>query len=135
MNDIANTAEREQTQVATRQNNKMSQALTRTPAVDVEESSHGITMWVDLPGVSREKLEIEVHDNNLRILGEAVVPTPEKLELRYAEVRESRFVRNFALGSDLDTANIEANLQDGVLKVTIPRREEARPRRIEVQSA
>lgn len=135
MNDITNTAEREQTQVATRENKQMPQSLTRTPAVDVEETSHGITMWLDVPGVTRDKLEIEVHDNNLRIQGDATVPTPEKLELRYAEIRESRFVRNFTLGSDLDTANIEANLQDGVLKLTIPRREEARPRRIEVQSA
>jgi HSP20 family molecular chaperone IbpA len=135
MNDITRTAEREQTQVAARENQQTMQALTRTPAVDVEETSHGITMWLDLPGVTRDKLDIEIHDNTLRIQGEAIVPTPQKLELRYAEIRESRFVRNFTLGNDLDTSNIEANLQDGVLKLTIPRREEARPRRIEVQAA
>jgi HSP20 family molecular chaperone IbpA len=132
MNDITRTAEREQTQVAMRENERTTQSLTRTPAVDVEETSQGITMWLDVPGVTRDKLEIEVHDNTLRIQGDASVPTPQKLELRYAEIRESRYVRNFTLGSDLDTANIQANLQDGVLKLTIPRRAEARPRRIEV---
>ncbi|NGM87666.1 Hsp20/alpha crystallin family protein [Parapusillimonas sp. SGNA-6] len=135
MNDITRTTEREQVQVATRENERNTQSLTRTPAVDVEETSQGITMWLDIPGVDRDKLEIEVHDNTLRIQGEASVPTPQKLELRYAEIRESRYVRNFTLGSDLDTANIEAQLQDGVLKLTIPRREEARPRRIEVLAA
>ncbi|MDW3688702.1 Hsp20/alpha crystallin family protein [Cupriavidus sp. CV2] len=63
---------------------------------------------------------------------EAVVPTPAGLRIQHAELRQPHFTRTFALGPDLDATKIEANLQDGVLKLTIPRRDEARPRRIAV---
>ncbi|MBP0624410.1 Hsp20 family protein [Cupriavidus sp. LEh25] len=64
--------------------------------------------------------------------GEAVVPTPPGLRVQHAEVRQPRYARSFTLSPDLDASRIEANLQDSVLKVTIPRREEAKPRRIDV---
>jgi HSP20 family molecular chaperone IbpA len=62
------------------------------------------------------------------------VPTPQGFRLQHAEVREPRFARTFALSADFHTSKIDANLQDGVLKLTIPRRDEARPRRIEVKA-
>ena len=106
--------------------------LTLSPAVDVIEDVHGVTLWADLPGVERDKLEIRVQDGNLRIEASANVPTPEGLRLQHAEVRVPDFARSFTLGPEFDTSKIEANLKDGVLKLIIPRREEARPRRIEV---
>ena len=57
------------------------------------------------------------------------------LRVQHAEIRQPHFARAFSLSPDLDAAKIEANLQDGVLKLTIPRRDEARPRRIEVTVA
>ncbi|MGD7413469.1 Hsp20/alpha crystallin family protein, partial [Ralstonia pseudosolanacearum] len=66
---------------------------------------------------------------------EAVVPTPSGLRVQHAEIRQPHFARAFSLGPDLDTSKIEANLQDGVLKLAIPRRDEARPRRIDVTVA
>jgi HSP20 family molecular chaperone IbpA len=108
--------------------------LTLTPAVDVFENSQGITLWADLPGVTKDKLDVRVHDGNLYIEAEAFVPTPAGLRLQHAENRESRFARTFSLSPDLDTSKIFANLQDGVLRLTLPRREEARPRQIEVQT-
>jgi HSP20 family protein len=108
--------------------------MTLTPAVDIVEDSQGITLWADLPGVKKEKLDVKVHDGNLSIEAEAVVPTPAGLRLQHAEVREPHFARVFSLSPDFDASRIEANLQDGVLKLTIPRRDEARPRRIEVRS-
>ncbi|BDB29304.1 heat-shock protein Hsp20 [Cupriavidus sp. TA19] len=108
------------------------QAPTLVPAVDIYETSAGVTLWADLPGVPREKLEVNVHDANLRIEGEALLPTPAGLRVQHAEIRQPRYARSFALSPDLDAARIEANLQDGVLKVTIPRREEAQPQRIQV---
>lgn len=106
--------------------------LTLSPAVDVIEDAHGVTLWADLPGVARDSLEIRVHDNNLRIEASASVPTRDGLRLQHAEVRVPDFARSFTLGPEFDTSKIEANLKDGVLKLLIPRREEARPRRIEV---
>lgn len=106
--------------------------LTLSPAVDVTEDTYGVTLWADLPGVTRDSLEIRVQDGNLRIEASASVPTREGLRLQHAEVRAPDFARSFTLGPEFDTSKIEANLKDGVLKLLIPRREEARPRRIEV---
>ena len=93
---------------------------------------HGITLWADLPGVSRDRLSVHVQDGNLLIEGEALIDTPEGLRLHHAEIREPRYARAFSLSADFDISKIDANLSDGVLKLSIPRREEARPRRIEV---
>ncbi|HTK00398.1 MAG TPA: Hsp20/alpha crystallin family protein [Bordetella sp.] len=104
------------------------------PAVDIVENEHGITLYSDLPGVSKTDLNIKVHDGNLYIEAEAVLPAPEGLNLHHAEISEPFYSRSFALSADLDTSKVEAALEDGVLRITVPRREEARPRRIEVSS-
>ena len=114
------------------QNGTAARGATLTPAVDVFENSHGITVLADLPGVPKEKLDVKVHDGTLSIEAEAVVPIASGLRLQYAEIREPHFFRAFALSADFDASRIDAQLRDGVLKLTIPRRDEARPRRIEV---
>jgi Molecular chaperone (small heat shock protein) len=134
MNDRTQVTEHDQKSAARREADQPARRMTLTPAVDVFEDSRGITLWADLPGVTRDKLEVKVHDGNLYIEAEAVVPTPAGLRLQHAEIREPRFARAFSLSPDFDTSKIDANLQDGVLKLIIPRRDEARPRRIEVQT-
>jgi HSP20 family molecular chaperone IbpA len=123
--------------------NDLPQAATRaavdrrptvTPAVDIVEDAHGITLWADLPGVAKENLDVKVHDGNLSIEAQATVASPAGLRLQHAEIRAPFFARAFSLSSDFDTTRIDANLQDGVLKLTIPRRDEARPRKIEVRT-
>ncbi len=104
------------------------------PAVDIVEDSNGITLWADLPGVPREKLDVKVHDSRLYIEAEAVVPTDAAVRVHHAEIRAPRFARAFTVSDDLDTTKIDANLQNGVLKLSIPRREQARPRRIDVRT-
>jgi HSP20 family molecular chaperone IbpA len=104
------------------------------PPVDIVEDASGITLWMDLPGVSPEKLDLQVHDANLFIKAEADVVAAEDLRLHHAELQVPRFSRTFALSTDFDTEKIQANLKDGVLKLSIPRHEKARPRRIEVQA-
>lgn len=103
------------------------------PPVDIAEDANGITMWVDLPGVPKEKLDLQVHDANLYIEAEAQITTEGNVSLHHAELQSPRFSRAFTLSPDFDCDKIDANLKDGVLKVTIPRHEKARPRRIEVQ--
>ena len=134
MNDRTQVAERDQQAVARREGDRPARRMTLTPAVDVFEDGQGITLWADLPGVTKDKLDVKVHDGNLYIEAEAIVPTPASLRLQHAEIREPRFARAFSLSPDFDTSKIDANLRDGVLKLTIPRRDEARPRRIEVQT-
>jgi HSP20 family protein len=135
MTDTTQLAERDQSAVARRDNEQPTRRITLTPAVDIYEDSQGVTLWADLPGVTKDKLDVKVHDSSLSIEAEAVVTTPANLRLQHAEVREPHFARTFTLSPDFDTSQIEANLQDGVLKLTIPRRDEARPRRIEVKTS
>jgi HSP20 family protein len=107
--------------------------VTLTPAVDIVEDAHAVTVWADLPGVQKDKLDIRVHDGSLTIDAESVVPVTPDLRLSHAEIRAPYFLRRFTVSEDFDTSRIEAALKDGVLKLTIPRRDEAKPRRIEVR--
>ena len=134
MSDTTELSKRDPSAVTRTGNEPSARRMTITPAVDIYEDSQGVTLWADLPGVTRDKLDVRVHDGNLAIEAEAVVPTPANLRLQHAEVREPRFARTFTLSPDFDTSKIEANLKDGVLKLTIPRRDEARPRRIDVRT-
>ncbi|KWE65244.1 heat-shock protein [Burkholderia ubonensis] len=135
MTDTTQLAERDQSAVTRRDTEQAARRITLIPAVDIYEDSQGVTLWADLPGVTKDKLDVKVHDGSLSIEAEAVVPTPANLRLQHAEVREPHFARTFTLSPDFDTSKIDASLQDGVLKLTIPRRDEARPRRIEVKSS
>ncbi|MCG5076599.1 MULTISPECIES: Hsp20/alpha crystallin family protein [Paraburkholderia] len=134
MSDTTELSKRDPSAVTRSESAPSARRMTITPAVDIYEDSQGVTLWADLPGVTRDKLDVRVHDGNLAIEAEAVVPTPANLRLQHAEVREPRFARTFTLSPDFDTSKIEASLKDGVLKLTIPRRDEARPRRIEVRT-
>jgi HSP20 family protein len=87
-----------------------------------------------LPEVSKDRLDIKVHDGSLMIDAESVVPVTANVRLSHAEIRAPYFSRRFTVSEDFDTSRIEAVLKDGVLKLTIPRREEAKPRRIEVSA-
>jgi HSP20 family protein len=93
MNDSTQVAERDQKAVARREGEQPASRMTLTPAVDIFEDSQGITLWADLPGVTKDKLDVKVHDGNLYIEGEAVVLTPAGLRLQHAEIREPHFVR------------------------------------------
>jgi len=135
MTDSTEVAKRDPNALAQHEEDRSTPTMTLLPAVDIIEDRSGVTLWADLPGVTKDKLEVNVHDGNLKIEAEAVVPMPPGLRVQHAEIRQPHFARAFSLSPDLDAAKIEANLQDGVLKLTIPRRDEARPRRIEVTVA
>ena len=108
-----------------------SQAM--TPRVDVLEDDSGITLVADMPGVSKDSLEIKVENDALSIEGAISAATPQALEATYAEVRIPRYRRSFTLSRELDAGHIEAQLKDGVLKLRIPKHEQARPQRISVK--
>ena len=99
------------------------------PAVDVFEDAAGITLLADMPGVSKEQLELKVEGDALLLEGGVQPRTPDGLEAIYAELRAPRYRRSFTLSRELDTTRIEANLKDGVLKLRIPKQAHAQPRR------
>jgi HSP20 family protein len=107
---------------------------TLTPRVDVLEDATGITVLADLPGVARDALEIHVEGDSLTIEGTVSATTPEAMEATYAEIRVPRYRRSFTLSRELDAGRIEAQLKDGVLRLRIPKQEQAQPRRISVKT-
>lgn len=105
------------------------------PPVDVYEDESGITLLADLPGVARDRLGVRVDGDTLVLEATASTPQPEGMQLIYGEANCPNYRRQFTLSRELDTARIDASLKDGVLKLSIPKLEEARPRRIEVRAA
>jgi HSP20 family protein len=103
--------------------------------VDIFEDSEGINLAVDMPGVSKDRLNVRVDGNTLLLEGTVQFELPEHSEALYADVRSSAYRRSFVLSRELETEKIQANLKDGVLRVHIPKRLELRPRRIEVQGS
>jgi HSP20 family molecular chaperone IbpA len=105
------------------------------PPVDVFENESGITLLADLPGVSRDRLGVRVDGESLLIEATATTAGPQHMQLIYGEAQYPSYRRQFTLSRELDASRIEATLKDGVLKLTIPKLEEAKPRRIDVQVA
>ena len=110
-----------------------SEIVLRPPA-DIFEDAEGITLQMDMPGVSKDRLNIEVDKTSLLIEGEASIDMPEGMEALYADVRSTRYRRTFALSSELEVDKVEASIKDGVLELRIPKRMEVRPRKIEVRA-
>ncbi|MFP5399583.1 MAG: Hsp20/alpha crystallin family protein [Gammaproteobacteria bacterium] len=103
------------------------------PPVDVVEDPTGITLYADLPGVPKDKLNLRVEGDTLSIDAELVLPLPQGMEPSHAEVQLARYRRAFTLSKELDPAKVSAELNHGVLRVRIPKAEHAQPRRILVQ--
>lgn len=105
---------------------------TLRPPVDVMENEGGIVLHADMPGVASEDLNISVEDKVLRIEAAAKLETPGDMKAVYAEFRTPRYVREFSLSSELDAQKIDATLRNGLLVLTIPKHEHAKPRKISV---
>jgi HSP20 family protein len=104
------------------------------PAVDICEDAEGITLIADMPGVSRNRLDIQIDGDNLSIDGEASIEMPEDMEAMYADIRATHYRRSFTLSRELETGKISAQMKDGVLTLKIPKRAELQPRKIEVSA-
>ena len=103
------------------------------PPVDVVEDSTGITLYADLPGVPRDKLDVRVDGDQLHIEAELALPVPQGMTPSHAEVARARYRRAFTLSKELDPEKVSAELAHGVLRLRIPKAEHAQPRRISVQ--
>ncbi|WP_296897779.1 Hsp20/alpha crystallin family protein [Thiohalocapsa sp.] len=104
------------------------------PPVDIFEDAEGITLEADMPGVSKDRLHVQVDANTLLIEGEVQIDLPDTAEAVYADVRSTRWRRSFTLSNELEADKIDASLRDGVLRLRIPKHPQQRPRRIEVRA-
>jgi len=103
------------------------------PAVDIFENEHELVVKADLPDVKPEELDIRVENNILTIRGERKFEkkVDEKNYLRVERAYGS-FARSFALANTVNSEAIKAEYKDGVLTLTIPKREEAKPKQIKI---
>ena len=105
-----------------------------TPSVDIFETDRELTLLADLPGVKAENLTIDLRENTLTLTGE-VEPFERANEKDILiEYEEGKYYRQFSLSNVIDQSRINANLTDGVLRLILPKVEEAKPRKIEVRN-
>ena len=105
-----------------------------TPAVDVYEDQDSFLIKVDLPEIGREDVKVNLDENTLSISGERRVENEAKRE-NYHRVERSygQFYRSFTIPPNVNLEAINAQFKDGVLRLTLPKKEEAKPRQIDVK--
>ena len=111
------------------------EAAAWTPAVDIYETKDAIVVAVEAPGMAREQFAVEVKDDVLTIKGERPFEKDVSRE-QYHRIERAygKFRRSFILGTAVQTDKIKAGYTDGVLVISLPKIEEARPRKIEITS-
>lgn len=119
----------------TANNENRREAPTMLPPVDVVEDAQGITLYADLPGVPKDKLGIQVEGDTLILEGDVLLDFPRDMQANHVEVSLPRYRRVFTLSKELDSENVGASFDRGVLTLRIPKAEHAQPRRIEIQAA
>ncbi|QSQ10882.1 Hsp20/alpha crystallin family protein [Myxococcus landrumensis] len=106
----------------------------RAPAADILESEAGITLHLDIPGVDAKDIQVTVERDVLTVKAERKAqPLAEGVNVRRQERAQGGFTRSFSLPETVDATQVEARYEQGVLTLTLPRREESKPRVIEVK--
>ena len=113
------------------------EALTTTsfaPPVDIYEDEHNITLKMEVPGIDEEDIDVRIENNTLTIRGERRFEKEEKEEnFRRVERQYGSFTRSFTLPSSVETENIQASYDKGVLEIRLTKKAEARPKQIKVK--
>jgi HSP20 family protein len=109
---------------------------TYVPEVDIREDDQALWLWADMPGVTPDQVEVELHDDVLRLEGRVATQDYDGLTPIYTEYNVGNYLRRFTLSNaqHFDRDQISARLENGVLSVKLPKAEQAKPRRIPVSS-
>lgn len=107
---------------------------TFTPPIDIHEGADGLTLEADLPGTTDDNLVIQLEDNVLSLHARIQSPAPEGARLIHEEYHVGGYYRSFILSDEVDRDRITAELRNGVLRLTLPKADRARTRRIEIRS-
>jgi HSP20 family molecular chaperone IbpA len=107
---------------------------TYSPRIDIWENDEELVLYADLPGVSRENLDIRFENRELTIHGK-VCPRHDDIQFTYGEYGIGDFYRTFTIGEAVDSDKISAELKHGVLTLHAPKTEAVKPRKIEVKTS
>lgn len=110
-------------------------STTWAPAVDVVDSDEGIMVKAELPGIKKEDIQLEIMDNTLHLKGERKQEKEEKGNNYYInEINCGSFHRAFTLPAAVDMEKVKAEYKDGVLEIVLPKKEEAKIRKISISN-
>jgi HSP20 family protein len=112
------------------------ESLTTTtfaPPVDVYEDEHNITLKIEVPGIDEKDIDVRIENNTLTVHGERKFEKEEKEEnYRRVESQYGSFTRTFTLPTTIDSENVQADYDKGVLKIKLAKKAEAKPKQIKV---
>ena len=103
-----------------------------TPSADIFETEEMLTVVLEMPGVSKDNVDINVENGMLSIEGRIDFEKYDGLRPVYSEYNVGPYRRSFRLSNQVDQSKIAAEMQDGIITLTLPKPEKAKPRRIEV---
>jgi HSP20 family molecular chaperone IbpA len=102
------------------------------PVTDIFETDQALTLMLEMPGVRKESVDVQVENDVLTISGRIDFSNYEGLQPVYTEYNVGDYARSFQISSKLDQAGIKAQLKDGVMTLLLPKAEKAKPRKISV---
>ncbi len=105
-----------------------------TPPIDIHEGPDGLVLEADLPGATEEGVVIQLEENVLTLHAHVPSPAPEGARVIHEEYRVADFHRSFILSDEVERSRIAAELKNGVLRLTLPKAERAKTRRIEIKT-
>lgn len=129
MNRLFEDATQRRNQADTRAGDEFERA-DWTPASDIYETETGYLIAIDLPGIDRQALEIDIDDSRLVVKG--VRPVAESRQHR-SERPRGKFLRTYSVPGSVDQAKIAAEYKDGVLQISLPKRTEQKPKKIDIK--
>ncbi len=106
----------------------------QTPLIDIHEGPEGLTLEADLPGATEDNVSIQLEHNVLSLHAKVSIPVPEGARVLHEEYRLVDYYRSFILSDEVERGKITAELRNGVLRLTLPKAERAKTRRIEIKS-
>lgn len=105
-----------------------------TPRVDIREDEEKVLVVADMPGVDESSVTVELEGSELAIRGQFLPHPPEGYSPIYREYAFGNYERTFTIGETIDCDGINAAVRDGVLRLTLPKAKEAKPKRIAVKA-
>jgi HSP20 family molecular chaperone IbpA len=108
--------------------------ITLTPLTDIYEGPEGLVLEADLPGATEHDLHVQLEENVLTLHARAVNPAPAGAKHLHEEYSVGDFSRSFILSDEVERTKISAELKNGVLRLTMPKSDRAKTRRIEIKS-
>ena len=134
-------AEKDMNEIATKEKQQLSKGQEQTrpgryyvPDVNIYEFEDSLRLWADMPGVKEKDVDVTLKDGMLTLVGKVSTELYNGLRPLHTEYNIGNYYREFVLNEDIDESKIRATMRNGVLELTLPKKEHAKPRRIEVQA-